>query len=76
MATDALEADLSRMQLILSYTRSSDGLDVGHRMALIQGAGVDVGVVVGAGVAAKVSTSDDVGRLLSELLALCDATFQ
>eukprot|EP00873_Tetraselmis_striata_P016764 jgi/Tetstr1/437028/TSEL_025788.t1 len=38
-------------------------------------AGVDVGVVAVVGVAAKVSTSDGVGRLLSELLALCEATF-
>eukprot|EP00873_Tetraselmis_striata_P022977 jgi/Tetstr1/443241/TSEL_031279.t1 len=29
-----------------------------------------------AGVAAKVSTSDDVGRLSSELLELCEATFR
>eukprot|EP00873_Tetraselmis_striata_P033342 jgi/Tetstr1/453606/TSEL_040563.t1 len=39
-------------------------------------AGVDVGVVAGAGVAAKVSTSDGVARLSSELLALCEATFR
>eukprot|EP00873_Tetraselmis_striata_P044565 jgi/Tetstr1/464829/TSEL_009568.t1 len=40
------------------------------------GVGVDVGVVAGAGVAAKVSTSDGLGRLSSELLALCEATFR
>eukprot|EP00873_Tetraselmis_striata_P021356 jgi/Tetstr1/441620/TSEL_029847.t1 len=39
-------------------------------------AGVDVGVVAGAGVAAKVSTSDGVGRRSSELRALCEATFR
>eukprot|EP00873_Tetraselmis_striata_P029425 jgi/Tetstr1/449689/TSEL_036757.t1 len=40
------------------------------------GAGVDVDVVVDAGVAAKVSTSGGVGRLSSELLELCEATFR
>eukprot|EP00873_Tetraselmis_striata_P007257 jgi/Tetstr1/427521/TSEL_017647.t1 len=35
-----------------------------------------MGVVAGAGVAAKVSMSDGVGRLSSELLALCEATFR
>eukprot|EP00873_Tetraselmis_striata_P009469 jgi/Tetstr1/429733/TSEL_019626.t1 len=38
--------------------------------------GVGVGVGVVAGVAAKVNTSDGVGRLLSELLALREATFR
>eukprot|EP00873_Tetraselmis_striata_P011362 jgi/Tetstr1/431626/TSEL_021156.t1 len=42
----------------------------------LQGAGVDEDVVVDAGVAAKVSTSDGVGRLCSELLELCEATFR
>eukprot|EP00873_Tetraselmis_striata_P019161 jgi/Tetstr1/439425/TSEL_027859.t1 len=46
--------------------------------SLVEGAGVDVGVDVGvvaaAGVAAKVSTSGGVGRLSSEVLALCEAT--
>eukprot|EP00873_Tetraselmis_striata_P019057 jgi/Tetstr1/439321/TSEL_027760.t1 len=42
--------------------------------AVRPGAGVDVGVVAGA--AAKVSTSDGLGRLSSELLALCEATFR
>eukprot|EP00873_Tetraselmis_striata_P042049 jgi/Tetstr1/462313/TSEL_000666.t1 len=37
----------------------------------LQDAGVDEDVVVDAGVAAKVSTSDGVGRLSSELLELC-----
>eukprot|EP00873_Tetraselmis_striata_P025903 jgi/Tetstr1/446167/TSEL_003568.t1 len=32
--------------------------------------------VVDAGVAAKVSTSDGVGRLSSELLEVCEATFR
>eukprot|EP00873_Tetraselmis_striata_P024376 jgi/Tetstr1/444640/TSEL_032488.t1 len=36
----------------------------------------DEDVVVDAGVAAKVSTSDGVGRLSSELLELCEATFR
>jgi len=40
--TVELEADLSRLQLILRYTRSSEGLDAGHRMALIQGLAVGV----------------------------------
>eukprot|EP00873_Tetraselmis_striata_P015440 jgi/Tetstr1/435704/TSEL_024603.t1 len=40
----------------------------------LQGAGVDEGVAVDADVAAKVSTSDGVGRLSSELLELCEAT--
>eukprot|EP00873_Tetraselmis_striata_P045031 jgi/Tetstr1/465295/TSEL_009993.t1 len=42
----------------------------------LQGAGVDEDVVVDADVAAKVSTSDGVGRLSSELMELCDATFR
>eukprot|EP00873_Tetraselmis_striata_P001409 jgi/Tetstr1/421673/TSEL_012612.t1 len=42
----------------------------------LQVANVDEDVAVDAGVAAKVSTSDGVGRLSSELLELCDATFQ
>eukprot|EP00873_Tetraselmis_striata_P034855 jgi/Tetstr1/455119/TSEL_041971.t1 len=41
-----------------------------------QDAGVNEGVVVDPGVAAKVSTSDGVGRLSSELLELCEATFR
>eukprot|EP00873_Tetraselmis_striata_P016650 jgi/Tetstr1/436914/TSEL_025687.t1 len=36
----------------------------------------DAGVAAVAGVAAKVSTSDGVGRLSSALLALCEATFR
>eukprot|EP00873_Tetraselmis_striata_P012765 jgi/Tetstr1/433029/TSEL_022366.t1 len=40
----------------------------------LAGAGGDVGVVAVVGVAAKVSTSDGVGRLSSEMLALCEAT--
>eukprot|EP00873_Tetraselmis_striata_P013555 jgi/Tetstr1/433819/TSEL_023005.t1 len=39
-------------------------------------AGVDEDVAVDVGVAAKVSTSDGVGRLSSELLELCEATFR
>eukprot|EP00873_Tetraselmis_striata_P028392 jgi/Tetstr1/448656/TSEL_035899.t1 len=39
-------------------------------------AGVDVGGAAVAGVTGKVSTSDGVGRLSSELLALCKATFR
>eukprot|EP00873_Tetraselmis_striata_P018691 jgi/Tetstr1/438955/TSEL_027449.t1 len=39
-------------------------------------AGVDVGVAAVAGVAAKMSTSDGVGRLSSEMLAHCEATFR
>eukprot|EP00873_Tetraselmis_striata_P034205 jgi/Tetstr1/454469/TSEL_041369.t1 len=42
----------------------------------LQRAGVDEDVAVDAGVAAKVSTSDGVGRLSSELLELCEATFR
>eukprot|EP00873_Tetraselmis_striata_P027267 jgi/Tetstr1/447531/TSEL_034911.t1 len=42
----------------------------------LQGAVVDEDVAVDAGVAAKVSTSDGVGRLSSELLELCEATFR
>eukprot|EP00873_Tetraselmis_striata_P021548 jgi/Tetstr1/441812/TSEL_030029.t1 len=42
----------------------------------LQGAGVDEGVSVDSGVAAKVSTSDGVGRLSSELLELCEVTFR
>eukprot|EP00873_Tetraselmis_striata_P035588 jgi/Tetstr1/455852/TSEL_042642.t1 len=42
-----------------------------------QDAGVDVDVAAVAGVAERVSTmSDGVGRLSSEMLALCEATFQ
>eukprot|EP00873_Tetraselmis_striata_P006027 jgi/Tetstr1/426291/TSEL_016608.t1 len=39
-------------------------------------AGVDEGVAVDVGVVAKVSTSDGVGRLSSELLELCEATIR
>eukprot|EP00873_Tetraselmis_striata_P034448 jgi/Tetstr1/454712/TSEL_041598.t1 len=42
----------------------------------LQDAGVDEDVVVDAGVAAKVSTSDGVGRRSSELLELCEVTFR
>eukprot|EP00873_Tetraselmis_striata_P041819 jgi/Tetstr1/462083/TSEL_007153.t1 len=42
----------------------------------LQGPGVDEDVAVDAGVAAKVSMSDGVGRLSSELLELCEATFR
>eukprot|EP00873_Tetraselmis_striata_P046302 jgi/Tetstr1/466566/TSEL_011068.t1 len=42
----------------------------------LQVAGVDEGVAVDADVAAKVSTSDGVGRLSSELVELCEATFR
>eukprot|EP00873_Tetraselmis_striata_P036806 jgi/Tetstr1/457070/TSEL_043731.t1 len=42
----------------------------------LQDAGMDEGVAVDVGVAAKVSTSDGVGRLSSELLELCEATFR
>eukprot|EP00873_Tetraselmis_striata_P006382 jgi/Tetstr1/426646/TSEL_016921.t1 len=44
--------------------------------ARLHDAGVDVGVAAVAGVAAEVSTSDGVGRLSPELLALCGATFR
>eukprot|EP00873_Tetraselmis_striata_P023081 jgi/Tetstr1/443345/TSEL_031360.t1 len=39
-------------------------------------AGVDMDVVAGVGVAAKVSTSAGVGRLSSVPLALCETTFR
>eukprot|EP00873_Tetraselmis_striata_P039270 jgi/Tetstr1/459534/TSEL_004900.t1 len=42
----------------------------------LHGAGVDEDVAVDAGEAAKVSTSDGVGRLSSELLEPCEATFR
>eukprot|EP00873_Tetraselmis_striata_P010524 jgi/Tetstr1/430788/TSEL_020573.t1 len=42
----------------------------------LQVADVDEDVAMDAGVAAKVSTSDGVGRLSSELLELCEATFR
>eukprot|EP00873_Tetraselmis_striata_P028024 jgi/Tetstr1/448288/TSEL_035575.t1 len=42
----------------------------------LQDAGVDEDVAVDVGVAAKVSTIDGVGRLSSELLELCEATFR
>eukprot|EP00873_Tetraselmis_striata_P039821 jgi/Tetstr1/460085/TSEL_005405.t1 len=42
----------------------------------LAGAGADEDVVVDAGVATKVSTSDGVGRLSSELVELCEATFR
>eukprot|EP00873_Tetraselmis_striata_P010993 jgi/Tetstr1/431257/TSEL_020954.t1 len=46
------------------------------RRQQLHGADVDEDVAVDAGVAAKVSTSDGVGRLSSELLELCEATFR
>eukprot|EP00873_Tetraselmis_striata_P044419 jgi/Tetstr1/464683/TSEL_009435.t1 len=42
----------------------------------LQDEDVDEDVAADAGVAAKVSTSDVVGRLSSELLELCEATFR
>eukprot|EP00873_Tetraselmis_striata_P044397 jgi/Tetstr1/464661/TSEL_009415.t1 len=42
----------------------------------LQGVGVDEDVAVDAGVAAKVSASDGVGRLSSEPLERCEATFR
>eukprot|EP00873_Tetraselmis_striata_P026582 jgi/Tetstr1/446846/TSEL_034324.t1 len=45
-------------------------------MPYLQIADVDEDVAVDVGVAAKVSTSDGVGRLSSELLELCEATFR
>eukprot|EP00873_Tetraselmis_striata_P034167 jgi/Tetstr1/454431/TSEL_041331.t1 len=42
----------------------------------LQVAGVGEDVAAGVDVAAKVSTSDGVGRLLPELLELCEATFR
>eukprot|EP00873_Tetraselmis_striata_P023969 jgi/Tetstr1/444233/TSEL_032126.t1 len=42
----------------------------------LQDAGVDEGVAVDVGVAAKVSTSDGVGRLSSELHEVCEAIFR
>eukprot|EP00873_Tetraselmis_striata_P002690 jgi/Tetstr1/422954/TSEL_013733.t1 len=52
--------------------------DEGDYLARLHDAGVDVDAVAGAGVGvvAKVSMSDGVGRLSSELLALCEATFR
>eukprot|EP00873_Tetraselmis_striata_P025372 jgi/Tetstr1/445636/TSEL_003441.t1 len=44
--------------------------------AVRPGADGDEGVVAVVDVVAKVSTSDGVGRLSSELLALCEATFR
>eukprot|EP00873_Tetraselmis_striata_P035115 jgi/Tetstr1/455379/TSEL_042211.t1 len=60
--------------LMRDYERQSTAL-LGWRQQL-QVAGVDEDVAVDAGVAAKVSTSDSVGRLSSELLELCEATFR
>eukprot|EP00873_Tetraselmis_striata_P007352 jgi/Tetstr1/427616/TSEL_017741.t1 len=49
--------------------------DQGGVLDQLQDAGVDEDVAVDVGVAAKVSTSDGVGRLSSELLEPCEATF-
>eukprot|EP00873_Tetraselmis_striata_P026774 jgi/Tetstr1/447038/TSEL_034495.t1 len=46
------------------------------RRLQLQVAGVGEDVAAGVGVAAKVSTSDGVGRLSPELLELCEATFR
>eukprot|EP00873_Tetraselmis_striata_P001077 jgi/Tetstr1/421341/TSEL_012311.t1 len=52
--------------MVLTAARMTKGMAVG----------VDVGVAAVASVAARVGTSDGVGRLSSELLALCEATFR
>eukprot|EP00873_Tetraselmis_striata_P007164 jgi/Tetstr1/427428/TSEL_017591.t1 len=57
------------------HASNKQPLLLGWRQQL-QVADVDEDVAVDAGVAAKVSTSDGVGRLSSELLELCEATFR
>eukprot|EP00873_Tetraselmis_striata_P010811 jgi/Tetstr1/431075/TSEL_020792.t1 len=52
------------------------GADEKHDNERLQGAGVDEGMTAVAGVAAKKSTSDGVGHISSELMALCEATFR
>eukprot|EP00873_Tetraselmis_striata_P014793 jgi/Tetstr1/435057/TSEL_024027.t1 len=47
-----------------------------HGISFSVDAGVDVDMAADEGVAAKVSISDVVGRLLPELLALCEVTFR
>eukprot|EP00873_Tetraselmis_striata_P009882 jgi/Tetstr1/430146/TSEL_019979.t1 len=67
-------AFLRRLNEVKRVHAPKQPLLLGWRRQL-QAAGVDEGVAVDAGVAAKVSTSDGVGRLSSELLELCEATF-
>eukprot|EP00873_Tetraselmis_striata_P000423 jgi/Tetstr1/420687/TSEL_011772.t1 len=47
-----------------------------HADSIGKDAGVEVSVAAVAGVAAKVSTNDGLGRFSSELLAHCEATFR
>eukprot|EP00873_Tetraselmis_striata_P038775 jgi/Tetstr1/459039/TSEL_004507.t1 len=68
-------AFLRRLNEIKRVHARKRPLPFGWRLQL-QVAGVGEDVAVDAGVAAKVSTSDGVGRLSPELLELCDATFR
>eukprot|EP00873_Tetraselmis_striata_P042914 jgi/Tetstr1/463178/TSEL_008110.t1 len=66
---------LRRLNEVKRVHAPKQPLLLGWRQQL-QVADVDEDVAVDAGVAAKVSTSDGVGRLSSELLELCAATFR
>eukprot|EP00873_Tetraselmis_striata_P025652 jgi/Tetstr1/445916/TSEL_033545.t1 len=68
-------AFLRRLNEVKRVHAPKQPLLLGWRQQL-QVADVDEGVAVDAGVAAKVSTNDGVGRLSSELLELCEATFR
>eukprot|EP00873_Tetraselmis_striata_P017224 jgi/Tetstr1/437488/TSEL_026167.t1 len=61
---------------VFEVTAASSAKATATARVAVAAAGVDGDVVVAAGVAAKVSTSDGVGRLSSELLELCEATFR
>eukprot|EP00873_Tetraselmis_striata_P037243 jgi/Tetstr1/457507/TSEL_044088.t1 len=68
-------AFLRRLNEVKRVHAPKQPLLLGWRLQL-QVADVDEDVAVDAGVAAKVSTSDGVGRLSPELLELCEATFR
>eukprot|EP00873_Tetraselmis_striata_P042091 jgi/Tetstr1/462355/TSEL_007361.t1 len=69
--------DKAAFRFRLAFPRRLNEVKRGYGdKGVLDDAGVDEDVVVDAGVAAKVSTSDGVGRLSSELLQLCEATFR
>eukprot|EP00873_Tetraselmis_striata_P035715 jgi/Tetstr1/455979/TSEL_042758.t1 len=72
---ESLQADVKAHSTLLRKLATALAQLTARDRVLGVDAGVDVGVVAVVGVAAKVSTSDGVGHLLSELLALCEATF-
>eukprot|EP00873_Tetraselmis_striata_P024039 jgi/Tetstr1/444303/TSEL_032194.t1 len=67
--------DYKRRVFEATFASSAKATATAQAAAALAGRGVDVNVAAVTGVAAKVSTSDGVGRLSSELLAHCEVTF-